>query len=72
VVGASLSSLGWCRVVLVAIVNIEVGVVMRHVSLPSTTLGVRVSVVSAQRGVLTRHGRRRRPVHVHTWDLERF
>ena len=70
-VGASSSSLGWCRVVLVAVVDIEVGVVMHRASLPLTTLGVRVSVVSAQ-GVLTCHGRRRRPVHVHTWDLERF
>jgi len=67
----------WARrrhrwVVLVDVVDVEVGVVVRRASLPSTTLGVRASVVSAQRGALTCHGRRRRPVHVHTWDLERF
>jgi len=59
-------------VVLVDVVNIEVGVVVRRASLPSTTLGVRVSVVPAQWGALTCHGHHCQPVHVHTWDLERF
>ena len=38
--------------VLVAVINVEVGVgvVVRHVSLPSTTLRVRVLVVSAKLG----------------------
>jgi len=76
VVGVSSSSLGWCRVVLVAVVNVEVGVVVRRASLPSTMLGMRVSVVSAQRGVLTCHGRRRRRglfmyIYLGQWDLKR-
>jgi len=59
-------------VVLVDVVDIEVGVVVHCALLPLMVLGVRVSVVSAQWGALTCHGHHRWPVHIHTWDLERF
>jgi len=62
--------------VLVAVVNVEVGVVARRASLPSTTLRVRVLMVSAKLGGsahLSWPSLLTWAVYViHSWNLEKF